>query len=97
MDLQTFTQRVQLLARFPEALTQYALSVAPGLSDAGRSELCTKLETEYAEFVSLEDARLTHQAQMLEELVAFRKEHIPALQKQVEASEQASAENILNR
>lgn len=96
MDLQTFSQRIQLLSRFPEALVQYAQAVGLKLSDKDRSELCAKLESEYADFVTLEDARIEHQAQMLEELVAFRKEHIPTLQKGVEAAEHASAENILD-
>lgn len=95
MDSTTFAQRIQMLNRFPEAITQYALGVGNRLDDAGRADLCAKLEAEYTDFVGLEDARLTQQSKMLEELVAFKNEHMPVLQRGIEDNEHKTADNLI--
>ena len=92
MNFQTFVAKLQTFARFPEPLKQYAENVAEKLTDADRAGLMTKLEKQYKEFVVLDDKRIKRQEDMIEELVAFKKKHFPALQKAAEAAEREDAE-----
>ena len=96
MTLDAFLAQIKLWSRFPEGTMQYATAVAQRLSESERAILFANLSQAYAEYVRLDEARITHLAKMIEELVHFKQTVLPAFQRKVENAERVKAEHVFD-
>ncbi|HRH93739.1 MAG TPA: hypothetical protein PKV72_04390 [Candidatus Peribacteria bacterium] len=97
MHLELFLSKLAGMTRFPDKVLADAAAAGRKIDDTRRGVLMTALEKEYAGYVAADDARKQRQIEMTAEVVAFKKENLPKLQKAAEAAEHETTDQSFDQ